>query len=270
MNQDLLTGLVLGLVQGLTELLPVSSSAHLIVVSELMSGKPLPLALNVALHIGTVMAVLVYFFQDWLAMGRSLVRRAFSGTKSFGSDVLLPALILGSIPAGIIGLKFHRIIEEKLHHPQIVIIPLALVGVLLWWSDKTRPSTRNLEQLTIKDGILIGTAQAMALIPGVSRSGSTIIAARFLGFTRPDAARFSFLLGTPAMFGAALLESREILQHLTNPAFYAGTLMSFASGFLAIQVLMKLVRNYGFFWFMVYRAVLAGVIGFFVFFPLNH
>ncbi len=257
MNQDLILGIVLGLVQGLTELLPVSSSAHLIVVSELMSGKPLPLAINVALHIGTVMAVLFYFLNDWLAMGRSLIRRVASGTRSFGSDILLPAIILGSVPAGIIGLKFHRIIEEKLHHPQIVILPLAIVGVLLWWSDKTRPSTRNLEQMTIKDGILIGTAQAMSLIPGVSRSGSTIIAGRFLGFSRPDAARFSFLLGTPAMFGAALLEMREIIQHLGDPVLYVGTLVSFASGCFAIRFLMKFVRNNGFFWFMVYRGSLS-------------
>jgi len=257
MNQDLILGVVLGLVQGLTELLPVSSSAHLIVVSELMSGKPLPLAINVALHIGTVMAVLVYFFNDWLAMGRSLARRVSSGTKSFGSDVLFPAIILGSVPAGIIGLKFHRIIEEKLHHPQIVILPLALVGVLLWWSDKTRPSSRHLEQLTIKDGIIIGSAQALSLIPGVSRSGSTIITGRFLGFARSDAARFSFLLGTPAMFGAALLEMREISQHLGNPVLYVGTLVSFASGCFAIRFLMKFIRTNGFFWFMVYRAGLA-------------
>ncbi|NDE13345.1 undecaprenyl-diphosphate phosphatase [bacterium] len=263
MNQDLIVGVVLGLVQGITELLPVSSSAHLIFVSELMSGHPLPLALNVALHVGTVLAVLAYFYQDWLAMGRATVRRITTGTRSFGSDVLLPALVLGSIPAGFIGLKFHKIIEEKLHHPVIVIVPLALVGVLLWWSDKTRPATRSLDQLTIKDGILIGIGQACSLIPGVSRSGSTIIAGRFLGFARPDAARFSFLLGTPAMFGAALLELRDILNYVSDPILYVGTLVSFASGCLAISFMMKFVRNNGFFWFMVYRFAVATTIAIF-------
>jgi undecaprenyl-diphosphatase len=263
MNHDLIVGIVLGLVQGITELLPVSSSAHLIVVSEIMSGQPLPLALNVALHMGSVLAVLAYFYQDWLAMGRAVVRRVASGTRSFGSDILLPALILGSIPAGVIGLKFHKIIEEKLHHPVIVIIPLALVGVLLWWSDKFRPANRTLDQLTIKDGVVIGIGQAFSLIPGFSRSGSTIIAGRLLGFARPDAARFSFLLGTPAMFGAALLELRDIMAYLSDPILYAGTLVSFASGCVAIAFLMKFVRNNGFFWFMVYRVALAAVIAVF-------
>ncbi len=263
MNQDLIVGAVLGLVQGITELLPVSSSAHLIVVSELMSGRPLPLALNVALHVGTVLAVLAYFHQDWLAMGRATVRRITKGTKSFGSDVLLPALILGSVPAGVIGLKFHKVIEEKLHHPVIVIIPLALVGVLLWWSDKSRPAKRHLEQLTIKDGILVGLGQAFSLVPGVSRSGSTIIAGRLLGFARPDAARFSFLLGTPAMFGAALLEMRDIMSYASDPILYVGTLVSFGAGCVAISFLMKFVRNNGFFWFMVYRIAVASVIAIF-------
>lgn len=260
MSQEVLIGAILGLVQGITELLPVSSSAHLIVVSQFLSGRPLPLALNVALHVGTVLAVLAYFYQDWLAMGRAIIRRVTSGTRSFGSDVLLPALVLGSIPAGVIGLKYHKLIEEKLHHPAVVIVPLALVGVLLWWSDKYRPGDRHLEQLTIKDGIVIGIGQAFSLFPGFSRSGSTIIAGRLLGFARPDAARFSFLLGTPAMFGAALLEMREILAFLTDPVLYVGVAVSFVSGCLAIAFLMKFVRNNGFFWFMIYRVALALVI----------
>lgn len=265
MNPEIVTGIVLGLVQGITELLPVSSSAHLIIVSAALQGKPLPLSLNVALHLGTVLAVLVYFYQDWLAMGRAVVRRVRGGTKSFGSDVLLPALILGSVPAGVIGLKFHKLIEEKLHHPAMVALPLGLVGVLLWWSDRYRPSKRELNDLTIKDGILVGLAQAASLFPGVSRSGSTIIAGRWLGFKRPDAARFSFLLGTPAMFGAALLELRDIAGHLGDPVLYTGTIVSFASGCLAIGFLMRFVRNNGFFWFMVYRVTVAAVIGWLTF-----
>lgn len=260
MFQDLLTGIVLGVVQGITELLPISSSAHLIVVSTWMSGKTLPLALNVALHLGTVLAVLLYFYRDWLSLTTATARRLTRGTRSFGSDRLLPALVLGSIPAGVIGLLFHKIIEEKLHHPVVVAAPLAVVGFLLWWTDKRSGTHKNLEDLTIKDGILIGIAQATALIPGVSRSGSTIIAGRLLQFARPDAARFSFLLGTPAMLGAALLEMREISSHLQDPVLYAGTIFSFLSGWLAIGFLMKFVRNNGFFWFMVYRMVLAAVV----------
>lgn len=260
MFQDLLTGAVLGIVQGITELLPVSSSAHLIVVSSWMSGKSLPLALNVALHLGTVLAVLLYFYQDWLAMARATTRRLTTGTRSFGSDRLLPALVLGSVPAGVVGLLFHKIIEEKLHHPAMVAAPLAGVGLLLWWTDKKSHSDRQLDDLSIKDGILIGFAQMMALIPGVSRSGATIIAGRLLRFARPDAARFSFLLGTPAMLGAAVLEMRAISDHLHDPVLYSGTAVSFLSGWLAIGFLMKYVRNNGFFWFMVYRCFLAALI----------
>jgi undecaprenyl-diphosphatase len=264
-SNDAVTAAILGVVQGATEFLPVSSSAHLIIVSWFMSGKPLPLALNVALHIGTASAVLIYFWRDWSNLTRDVLMRIFRRQRSFGADVLAPGLVLGSIPAAVIGLLWADLIEEKLHHPIMVIVPLALVGYLLWKVDKTAKSHRNLTDLRITDAILIGIAQASALFPGVSRSGATILCGRWLGLAREDAARFSFLLGAPAIVGAALLKYKEILNHLTDPVFLLGVASSALTGCLAISFLLKFLRRFGFMSFMIYRFLLAGILALIMF-----
>lgn len=250
---------LLGAVQGITEFLPVSSSGHLIIVSELSGGVVLPLTLNVALHVGTLGAVLAYFWRDWLALGKAAVARA-QGQTSFESQVLIPGLIIGTIPAGVLGLLFEKDIEATFHHAAMVAFPLALVGVLLWWFDRRSRDDRPYQSLTIKDALIIGLAQACALIPGTSRSGATIIGGRILGLSRQDAARFSFLLGTPAMGGAALLKAGEIIPSLGEPQFYIGLATAFLVGILTIKYFLKFLKNYGFFWFMIYRLLLALVI----------
>lgn len=251
---------LLGVLQGTTEFLPVSSSGHLVVVSFFVGGETLPLALNIALHLGTLGAVFVFFWRDWLRLILGAWGRVRRSEKSFESEILLPGLILGSLPAGVVGLVAHEQIEKVFHNPLSVAAPLLVVGIILWWVDYRYPVTKILRNLRLKDAVWIGVAQTFALIPGVSRSGSTIVAGRMLGLSREDAARFSFLLGTPAMAGAALLKGDELLAHAGDPVFYTGFFVSMITGILTIGLLLKFLRRFGFASFAIYRAGLAIVI----------
>lgn len=261
---SILYAIILGAVQGVTEFLPVSSSAHLIIVSWFYSGKTLPLSLNVALHIGTLVAVLIYFKKDWLAIIRSVFVFVQKKEKNFENQVLLPGLILGTIPAGVIGLLWKDQIESIFHNPGFVVYPLAIVGVLLWYIDAKVGVSRSLRSLSLKDAILVGVAQACALIPGTSRSGATILGARLLGFDRESAARFSFLLGTPAMLGAAILEAGDIAKSLDDPVFYIGFISAVLVGIASIHFLIEFVKRFGLAAFAIYRVILALVLFFIV------
>ena len=257
---DMIYPIILGAVQGLTEFLPVSSSAHLIIASWFVDGKSLPLSLNIALHLGTLSAVLLYFRDDWLDITRGGLRFLAHRNPRVPSFYLLVSLIVGSIPAGLVGIIWKDEIETVLHHPIFTIVPLVVVGFLLWWVDDKAASTRSMREITLKDAFIIGCAQALALIPGTSRSGITIIGGRFLHFDRDSAARYSFLLGTPAMLGAALLSFDELLHSYSDPVFYIGFVSSFVVGLLAIHLLLKFIRNYGFLLFFIYRVILAAVL----------
>ncbi len=254
---DIIFAIVLGIVQGIGEFLPISSSGHLIIVSWLMSGKTLSLTLNIALHVGTLLAVLVYFWRDWLNIYKACVGKVFSGSRSYETSVLLPGIILGSIPAGVIGILWNEKIEQVFHNPLSVCAPLFFVGIALWQVDKRWPVTKTSNNLTILDCVLIGVGQACALIPGVSRSGATILTGRLRGIDRESAARFSFMLGTPAMGGAAVLKYKELLASAGDPVFYIGTSVSFVTGIFAISFLLRFLKSYGFGVFAAYRALLA-------------
>ncbi len=193
-------------------------------------------------------------------MGRASFVHLTKGVKSFESATLLPSLIIGSVPAGVIGILWQDDIERLFHNPTSTILPLAVVGILIWWVDKRCQSIRKLTDLRFLDSFLIGCAQASALIPGVSRSGATILVGRLLKFNKDDAARFSFLLGTPAMAGAALLNHHEILQSVYDPIFYVGFLSSCFVGMFAIGFLLRFIQTYSFLAFAIYRVVLAGLI----------
>lgn len=252
--------IILGIVQGLTEFLPISSSAHLVIISWMMEGKPLPLALNVGLHVGTLWAILLYFYKDFVKLAQDNWRILLGRPAAASSRHLLWAIILGSIPAAVLGLLFEHKIEEYFHHPVTVIAPMAIVGIILWQVDKRWPQDRRLTSMDARTGFLIGCAQACALIPGFSRSGSTIIGARLMHFRREDAARFSFLLGTPAIAGAALLHYKDILQYMGDPIFAAGVISSALSGILVIAVFMALLRRFGFGMYALYRLAFAAVV----------
>ena len=253
--------LLLGAVQGVTEFLPISSSAHLLIVSWLLDGQTLPLALNIALHIGTLSAVLFYFWRDWLRLCQTSWSLASRRAVPDEDKHLLFGIFVGSLPAGFLGILFHKEIEAIFHQsPFTSVAPLAFFGVLLWWVDKKAPERLTLNHLTWKQAFWIGCTQAIALIPGSSRSGMTITGGRWLGFQRADATRFSFLLGTPAMGGAALLQSKQLMEHILDPTFVVGVLSSLIVGLLSIHLLLSYVRRFGFLPFAIYRVILAIVL----------
>lgn len=250
---------LLGVVQGIAEFLPISSSAHLILTSWWMEGVPLSLELNVSLHMGTLFAVLIYFHRDWL----ELFQGFFKEIPELKQQKIGPytkkwlILVLASIPAAILGLTLKDQIEETFHNPISTILPLIIVGIALWWMDKKSQHLHSFQNMSFKDGFMIGIAQACALIPGVSRSGATIFAARYLNYKREEATRFSFLLGTPAMGGAALLHAKEIHASLQNPVFQLGVTISCLVGCFAIHFLLKWIKKAGFGIFAIYRVGLA-------------
>lgn len=260
MDMSWLQAVLLGIVQGITEFLPISSSAHLIALSWLWNNEPLPLFQNVAFHFGTLMAVVVFFYKDWLKIAGAAYQGVIKKKSSFEFNTLLPSLILGSIPAGVLGLLGKDYIETYFHNPQTIILPLVLVGLLLWLVDKKYAQEKQLNALTISSAFLIGIAQACALIPGASRSGATIIAARMLTFKRSDAAKFSFLLGTPAMFGASLLHYKDFFAGLTSPVFFLGIGTSFLVGVLSIKFFLLFLSRFGFLAFAIYRVLFAGLL----------
>ncbi len=248
--------MILGMIQGVSEFLPISSSAHIIVFSEWVQGNALPLPLNVGLHTGTLLAIIAYFWRDLSAMLQSAVKPL--PLKEYLTHNKLSLLLLfGTIPAAVIGLLFKDQIESYFHHGSSVILPLILVGWLLWAADRYARKDKNIDSLGFGKVFMIGIGQAFALIPGVSRSGSTITAGRLLGLDRVSAARFSFLLGIPAMAGATILESREILGSLGDGSFYWGFMGSLVVGLLTIHFFLRLMFKINFIFFAIYRSLLA-------------
>jgi undecaprenyl-diphosphatase len=266
--EEVFRAIVLGVVQGLTEFLPISSSGHLVVVRRLFQWDETDsLKFDVALHVGTTIAVLTYFWREWLAMLRSLLvwvtRRTEPTAVPQPYDARIFALIvLGSIPVAILGLALENWFEDNVRDPIVIGGMLIAFGVLLFAVERWSRGTRAIEDAGWQDAVFIGCAQAVSLVPGVSRSGITISAGLFRGYTRESAARFSFLLSTPAIGGAALLKFGEAAGDgtLTDDlsAIAAGTAVSAVVGVLAIAGLLRLIQTRSFTPFVVYR-LLAGV-----------
>ncbi|MCL6613707.1 MAG: undecaprenyl-diphosphate phosphatase [Firmicutes bacterium] len=213
---------VLGLVQGVTEFLPISSSAHLVFVPRLLGIPHPPLAFDVLLHLGTLLAVVGYFARD---LAR-LAREAWSGRG--GARRLLFLLFLGSIPAAVLGLLAHDQIERSFAAPAATAWQLAFTGILLFLADRRRPGReRGFEEMGLADAFFIGIGQAVAIVPGISRSGATIAFGLWRGLGRAEAARFSFLLSIPAILGAGLVEARSIFSGTAGGGFAAPYLLGF-------------------------------------------
>ena len=246
--------LILGAVQGLTEFLPVSSSAHLIIVPWLFNWTDPGLAFDVALHLGTLLALLVYYRREWTAMGMSIFNDDSDNRR------LLMLLVAASVPGAIIGLAFEKQAETVFRSPLLVAIAMAALGVALWEFDRIAPQKRTIREITYADAILIGLSQAFAIIPGVSRSGGTITMARLLRVERQDAANFSFLMATPIIAGAGLVEGR----HLIHTGLTSDVLIGFTAaaifGLLAIVALIRFVRARTYAPFAWYRVVLAAFV----------
>jgi undecaprenyl-diphosphatase len=255
---------VLGVVQGLTEFLPISSSAHLRIVGEAFGWDDPGAAFTAITQIGTEIAVLLYFRRDigriiaaWVA---SLVGRGKKGDPDARMGWLI---IVGSIPIVVLGLLFQDRIETTLRDLRIVAIALVAFSLILYWADRVGAKKRELDQLTVGHGIAFGFAQAMALVPGVSRSGGTITMGLFLGYTRSAAARYSFLLAVPAVLGSGFFQAYEALTGDVagetvewGPTIVA-TVIAFAVGLSVIAWLLRYLNRGSFTPFVVYRVVLG-------------
>lgn len=243
--------LVLGIVQGITEFFPISSTAHLVLIPKIFhfSAVTNTLAFDTALHFGTLLALVLVFWKDW-------IRIIIDNRKLF----LL--IIIGSIPAGVAGVLFENAVESTLRSPVVIAITLVLLGVILLLSEKFK-NGKDVAGLRVTDVLIIGCAQALALIPGVSRSGATIAAGLFLGMKREEAARFSFLLSMPIVAGAALFEGRKLSPgSLSGESgiFLAGIAASALAGYFAIKYLLGFLQKHPVNVFVFYRIALACII----------
>jgi len=250
--------LVYGMVQGLTDYLPISSSAHLILLPKFLGVEDPGLTFDVFLHFGTLFSTLIYFRKDWMSLLNFREDKEARG--------LILKLLLAMIPVMVVGLLFRDFIKTNLRGPEVLVYSLAIGGVLLWAVDHFFEQRTDVEGLTFKGAFLIGVAQIFALIPGVSRSGSTITGGRALGLDRTAAARFSFLLSAPVTGAAVVFEMRHLDELLTSQLtlwtlFVAG-FSSFLFGWLAISGLLRLVRSRGYLSFGIYRILLAVVVGY--------
>lgn len=261
--------LVLGIVQGLTEFLPISSSGHHLVVPYLLgwdNGFLNSLAFSVMLHLGTLVALLVYFRADWIRLvpaGLAALRdRSFRGDPD---RRLAWLLVASTIPAAIVGVVFNDVIEEGVRQVELVAATLAIGGVILLVADRFGGWTRDVDDVTFPIAIGIGAAQALALIPGISRSGISISAARLAGLDRAAAARFAFLMATPITFGAGIFEARKLVTGEAGVDASAGPLVvgmvaSLVSGLLAIHFMLRYLRTRSLDVFVWYRFALAAVV----------
>ncbi len=245
---------VLGIIQGLTEFLPVSSSAHLTLTPWLFGWNDPGLAFDVALHMGSLVALLIYYRRDWLMIINGAISGDERGRRLFG---LLPA---ASVPGAILGFLFEKQAETVFRSPLLIAAALAVLGLALWIFDVAAPQWRDIDDLRLSDAILIGLAQAFALIPGVSRSGATITVGRVLGINRQDAANFSFLMSAPIIGGAGLLKAHELLRSGMTGELTAGFVASAVFSLAAIAILIAYVRTRTYKVFAWYRLALAALV----------
>lgn len=250
--------LVLGVLQGLAEFLPISSSAHL-ALAPWAFGWPEPgLAVDVALHVGTLVAVLVYFRDEWIRLivaAGEIVRSQRIQTPEQRRVIYL---IVATIPGGLAGVALNDYAESTFRSPLLIGSALAAMGVLLWLVDKVRPANRPLEAIRWSDAILVGIAQAFAILPGVSRSGATITAGRALQLDRESAATFSFLMSMPIIAAAAIFKVPHLLHSGgAGMPLLVGVLASALSGWLAIEIVLRYVRTHSYGVFAAYRVVIG-------------
>jgi undecaprenyl-diphosphatase len=267
----LLHAIILGIVQGLTEFLPVSSSAHLALIPWLLGWNDQGLSFDIALHVGTVLAVIVFFFRDWIqVIVQGFGLKAGTDPAIRRNPKLLWLLVLGSIPAGIAGLLVKDLAENVWRNNQYLIgSMLILVGLFMWWADRQGSRQKDLGNVSPSDSLTIGAAQALALVPGVSRSGITICAGLLRNLDRATAARFSFLLATPAIAGAAAKDAWDLMRHGggmaaippdMRTALLVGVIVSAISGALTIQFFLNFLRRRSLAFFVWYRLIFGIIV----------
>lgn len=259
--------IILAIIQGIAEFLPISSSAHLIIFRDLfgigaasVSGD-LTFTFDIALHFGTLLAIGLYFFKDFIGM----ISKGFTKGIKDKDGKILWYLVAATIPAAVVGVLFEEKIEELIRSNFVIIAcALIIMGILIYLADKKNKETKEVSDMTLKDAVMIGCSQVFALIPGFSRSGTTIAAGRCLHLKKEDAAKFSFFLSAPVVAGATVLslfkDNTMSLIVSNMPVFIVGILVSFISGLLCIEFLLKYLRKHDFKLFMYYRVILGLIV----------
>ncbi len=258
MDMTIFQTILLGLVQGITEFIPVSSSGHLMVVPYIFGFEEPSISYSAALHMGTLGAVSIYFWRDWLNI---LGLRKDMEIYQCNSN-LLRYLFFGTLPVIIAGYLINDYVNVLSQKALIVALMIFIGGAILWLTDKFFPNERSMKDISLKDALIIGSFQVIALIPGISRSGITMATARILKINRIDAARFSFLMGTPVILGAGVLSMREFQINEINLAFWGGIIISFLSGILTIHFFLTLMKKASYAIFFWYSLALVGLIMF--------
>ncbi len=248
---DIIQAIILGVIQGLTEFLPVSSSAHLVFITDIL-GLQQNVAFDTLLHLGTLVAVVGYFWRDIVEIITSFIssimdifRGKFKeGLKEKPFKKLSWLLVVGTIPAGLMGILLQKQFEALFNSVIYVGFFLIITGLLLWGAERVKPGEKDVEDISFKNALVIGIAQGIAIAPGISRSGATISAGLFSGLNRELAARFSFLLSIPAILGAALVQAKDITSFDASTAvLIAGFLSALIFGYLAIKLLLKIIKE---------------------------
>ena len=252
--------IVLGVVQGLAEFLPISSSAHLRLTPWLFGWPEPGLAFDVALHLGTLIALVWFFWQEWITLARacfSIVRKRRVETES---ERRFLYVTIATIPGGLAGYFLQGLAEGPFRNPVLNGVMLIVMGIILWIVDRAASQDRGIPDMTLKDAVIVGIAQMFAIIPGVSRSGSTITAGRAIGLSREGAAVFSFMLSLPIIVAAVVFKGSEAIAEGLSVQLVAGVIAAAVSGWLAIAVLLKFVARNNYAIFAVYRLIFGGVV----------
>ncbi len=252
MDRELCQSAILGIIQGLTEFFPVSSTAHLILVPWAFGwkGEVDTLSFDIALHAGTLLALLIFFMKDWIHIFTRETR-------------LLLLICIATIPAGVAGFLLQDVVEHSLRSPLVISLSLVGIGFFMLYTERVGRKRHDLDTISLLDVILIGISQAFALVPGVSRSGITISTGMLRGLKREASARFSFLMATPVIGGATLLEGKSFIEHYEShdmTLLLIGIATSFISGLCAIHFLLRFFRRFPLTLFVYYRFVLSGII----------
>lgn len=250
---EILQALILGIVQGLTELLPISSSAHLNLIPWVFNWK-IPESFDVALHFGTLLSIVLFFYKDWLKLIKGGFNQVVKKEKTFEGKMFW-YLVAATIPGGAIGFLLDHFVGDQLGKmPLLIASALIVMGIVLYIVDKKSPSKTDYEHMTFKQTFLIGFSQSLAFIPGVSRSGVTMTAGRAMGVDRESTAKYSFLLSTPIVLGATLYKFKDFVFGIP---FFVGVISSFIVGVLVIKFLLEYLKKGSFKIFAVYRIILG-------------
>lgn len=251
----LFQSIILGIVQGLTELLPISSSAHLALIPQIFHWEEISPSFDVALHAGTLLAIAIFFFKDWIGLIVGGYKQVVKKEKSTEGRMFW-YIVAATIPGGIIGFILDKFAADILTKPIIIAIALIVMGIILYLVDKNAKSNTKYEDMTFKQTFLIGLSQALAFIPGVSRSGVTMTTGRAMGVDRESAAKYSFMLSAPIVLGATIFKLKDFVFNLP---FFVGVITSFIVGLLVIKFLLEYLKKGSFKVFAIYR-VIVGVL----------